>query len=67
MKLTSGIIGTFERHRAFVFQDPVSPDLLAHCGFVLSDRAGDGGLCGTVADPRLDHLPFIKGECFVFV
>lgn len=67
MKLTFGIITAFERHRAFVLQGPVAPDLLAHGGFVLSDRVGDGRLCGTIADPCLDHLPFIKSKRFVFV
>ena len=67
VKRTFGIIGTFKRHCAFVFQDPVAPDLLAYGRFVLSDRVGNGGLCGTIADPRLDHPALIKGESFVFV
>ena len=63
----SGIITAFKRHRAFVLQDPVVPDLFAHGGFVFPDRIGDGGFCGTVADPRLDDLSFIKSERLVFV
>lgn len=67
MELTFGIIGAFERHCAFVFQDPVAPDLLAYSGFVFSDRVSNGSLCGAIADPRLDHPALIKGESFVFV
>ena len=67
MKLTFGIITAFERHRAFVLQDPVAPDLLAHSGFVLPDRVGEGSFCGPITDPCLDPLSFIKCEGFVFV